>query len=159
MEIMENGITNQNWQTVSEIELIYKTKVKASERPLIKSSRSAYEIVLSTWDPNKIEFIEQFKILLLNNSNRVLGLYELSSGGITGTVVDLRLIFGAALKANATALIMAHNHPSGKLIASEADHSITQKVKAAGKLLDIAVLDHLIVTPENYYSFADDGTL
>ncbi|HEU4789337.1 MAG TPA: JAB domain-containing protein [Flavobacterium sp.] len=156
---MENGITNQNWQTVSEIELIYKTKVKASERPLIKSSRSAYEIVLSTWDPNKIEFIEQFKILLLNNSNRVLGLYELSSGGITGTVVDLRLIFGAALKANATALIMAHNHPSGKLIASEADHSITQKVKAAGKLLDIAVLDHLIVTPENYYSFADDGTL
>lgn len=156
---MENGISNQNWQTVSEIELIYKTKVKASERPLIKSSRSAYKIVLSTWDPNKIEFIEQFKILLLNNSNRVLGLYELSSGAITGTVVDLRLIFGAALKANATALIMAHNHPSGKLIASEADHSITQKVKAARKLLDIAVLDHLIVTPENYYSFADDGTL
>lgn len=76
---MENAITNQNWQNVSEIELIYKTKVKASERPLIKSSRSAYEIVLSTWDSNKIEFIEQFKILLLNNSNKVLGLYELSS--------------------------------------------------------------------------------
>lgn len=139
--------------------VIYRTKMKASERPLIKSSRSAYEIVLSTWDPNKIEFIEQFKIILLNNSNKVLGLYELSSGGITGTVVDLRLIFAEALKANATGLIMTHNHPSGKLIPSEADHSITQKVKAAGKLLEIAVLDHLIVTPDNYYSFADDGTL
>lgn len=156
---MESTMTNQNWQIVSEIELIYKTKVKASERPQIKSSRSAYEILLSAWDPNKIEFIEQFKILLLNNNSRVLGFYELSSGGITGTVVDLRLIFAAALKANATSLIMAHNHPSGKLIASEADHSITQKVKAAGRLLDITVLDHLIVTPDNYYSFADDGTL
>jgi DNA repair protein RadC len=156
---MENGITNQNWQIVSEIELIYKTKVKASERPLIISSRSAYELVLSTWNPNKIEFIEQFKILLLNNSNKVLGLYELSSGGITGTVVDLRLIFSAALKANATALIMIHNHPSGKLIASEADKAITQKVKSAGILLDISILDHLIITQEGYFSFADDGIL
>jgi DNA repair protein RadC len=156
---MENGITNQNWQIVSEIELIYKTKVKASERPLIQSSRSAYELVLSTWNPDKIEFIEQFKILLLNNSNKVLGLYELSSGGITGTVVDLRLIFSAALKANATALIMIHNHPSGKLIASEADKTITQKVKAAGILLDISILDHLIITQESYFSFADDGIL
>ena len=152
-------MTNQNWQIVSEIELIYKTKVKASERPQIKTSRSAYEILLSAWDPNKIEFIEQFKILLLNNNSSVLGFYELSSGGITGTVVDLRLIFAAALKANATALIMAHNHPSGKLMASESDLSITQKVKAAGRLLDITVLDHLIITPDNYYSFADDGVL
>jgi DNA repair protein RadC len=156
---MENGITNQNWQIVSEIELIYKTKIKPSERPLIQSSRSAYELVLSTWNPDKIEFIEQFKILLLNNSNKVLGLYELSSGGITGTVVDLRLIFSAALKANATALIMIHNHPSGKLIASEADKAITQKVKSAGILLDISILDHLIITQEGYFSFADDGIL
>ena len=76
-----------------------------------------------------------------------------------GTVVTLWLIFGATLKANATALILAHNHPSGKPIASEADHSITQKVKTADKLLDIAVLDHQIVTPDNYYSFADEGDL
>jgi DNA repair protein RadC len=159
MEIMEATMTNQNWKIVSEIELIYKTKVKASERPHIVSSQSAYNLVIQTWDTNKIEFIEQFKILLLNNGSKVLGLYEVSSGGITGTVVDLRLIFGAALKANATALIMIHNHPSGKLVASDADKAITQKVKAAGKLLDIAILDHLIVTPENYYSFADDGAL
>ena len=156
---METAMTNQNWKIVSEIELIYKTKVKASERPQIKSSRDAYQIVVSSWDHNKIEFFEQFKILLLNNDSKVLGLYEVSPGGITGTVVDLRLIFGAALKANATGLIMIHNHPSGKLLASEADKAITQKIKSAGKLLDIAVLDHLIITPENYYSFADDGVI
>ncbi len=74
-------------------------------------------------------------------------------------MVDLRILFSAALKANATALIMIHNHPSGKLQASEADKAMTQKVKAAGKLLDIEILDHLIITPKNYYSFADDGAL
>ncbi|WP_348800110.1 JAB domain-containing protein [Flavobacterium adhaerens] len=150
---------NQNWQSVSEIELIYKTKVKASERPQIKCSRDAYKLVLSTWDSNKIEFFEQFKVLLLNQANKALGIYELSSGGITGTVADLRLIFAAALKANATALMIIHNHPSGQLKYSEADNCITKKVKEAGKLLDIALLDSLIITPESYYSFADEGTL
>lgn len=150
---------NQNWQTVSEIELIYKTKVKNSERPQIKSSKDAYKLVLSAWDCNKIEFFEQFKVLLMNNAHKALGIYEISSGGIAGTVVDLRLIFSAALKANATSLMMIHNHPSGNLTASEADKQITQKVKEAGRLLDITLLDSLIITPESYYSFADEGAL
>lgn len=150
---------NQNWQNVSEIELIYRTKVKASERPQIKSSNDAYKLVLSAWNPDKIELFEQFKVLFLNNANRALGIYEISSGGITGTVVDLRLIFSAALKANATALIIIHNHPSGQLKASEADKQITRKINEAGKLLDISLLDSLIITPEHYYSFADDGAL
>lgn len=154
---MENS--NQNWNIVSEIELIYKTKVKASERVQIKSSRDAYHLVLSNWDQGKIEFFEQFKILLLNQSYKVLGIYEISSGGISGTVVDLRLIFSAALKANATSIMMVHNHPSGRTLASDADKCITRKVHEAGKLLDIALLDHLIITPESYYSFADDGAL
>lgn len=89
----------------------------------------------------------------------MLGLYEVSSGGICGTVVDLRLIFSAALKANATSIMMIHNHPSGRAHASEADRQITAKVKQAGKILDIALLDHLIITPETYYSFCDDGAL
>ncbi|KVV16238.1 JAB domain-containing protein [Flavobacterium sp. TAB 87] len=156
---MENHAKNSNWLIVSEIELSYKSRVKASERPQITSSKSAYEIALQLWNPNTIELFEEFKILLLNNSNKVLGAYEVSSGGITGTVVDLRLIFAAALKANATAIIMIHNHPSGKLIASDADNQITAKVKAAGKLLDIQLLDHLIITRENYYSFTDEGAL
>ena len=150
---------NQNWQTVSEIELIYKTKVKNSERPQIKSSKDAYKLVLSTWDYNEIEFFEQFKVLLLNQAHKALGIYEISSGGIAGTVVDLRLIFSAALKTNVTSLMMIHNHPSGNLTASEADKQITRKVKEAGRLLDITLLDSLIITPESYYSFADEGAL
>jgi len=151
--------TNQNWQMVAEIELIYKTKVKASERPQIKSSKDAYKLLLSTWDMDKIELFEEFKILLLSQSYKALGIYEISRGGITGTVVDLRLIFSAALKANATCLMMVHNHPSGRTIASEADKQITRKVREAGKLLDITLIDSLIITPEQYYSFADDGAL
>lgn len=156
---METTKENCSWQTVSEIELIYKSKVKASQRPQISSSQSAYELILQQWDANKIEFFEQFKILLLNHANKVLGIYEISSGGITGTIVDLRLIFSAALKANATSLIMVHNHPSGKTMPSDADKKTTKKVVEAGRLLDVSVLDHLIITPEKYYSFADEGGL
>jgi len=150
---------NLNYLKVSEIELTYKSKVKATERPKITSSNEAYQIAMQIWNPNTIELFEEFKILLLNNSNRVLGCYSVSSGGITGTVVDIRLIFSAALKANASAIIMIHNHPSGSLIASEADKSITAKVKSAGRFLDIQIFDHLIITSESYYSFADSGTI
>jgi DNA repair protein RadC len=156
---MKNSAKSQNWQIVSEIELSYKSKVKAADRPKITSSLSAYNIAMQLWNPNTMEYFEEFKILLLNNSNKVLGAYEVSSGGITGTVVDIRIIFTAALKSNATGIIMIHNHPSGTLIASQADKTITQKVKEAGKLLEISLLDHLIITSESYYSFADDGAL
>jgi len=156
---MENLNQNSNWQMVSEIELIYKTKVKTSDRPQITSSRDAYKIAVASWDPDKIEFFEQFKIILMNQAYKVLGIYEVSSGGITGTLVDLRLIFSAALNANATCLMMVHNHPSGQVKASEADKQMTRKVREAGKLLDITLIDSLIITPEIYYSFADDGAL
>ncbi|MDM1465139.1 JAB domain-containing protein [Myroides odoratimimus] len=156
---MESVVLNNNWLVASEIELIYKSKVKASERPRIDSSYSAFEIALKAWDENKIELLEQFKVLMLSNNNRVLGVLEISSGGITGTVVDLRLIFAALLKAKATAFILVHNHPSGKLQPSDADRQITQKIKQASQILDIALLDHLIITSESYYSFADEGVL
>ncbi|MFD0701932.1 JAB domain-containing protein [Myroides pelagicus] len=156
---MESTVLNNNWLVASEIELIYKSKVKASERPRIDSSYSAFEIALKAWDENKIELLEQFKVLMLSNNNRVLGVLEISSGGITGTVVDLRLIFAALLKAKATAFILVHNHPSGKLQPSDADRQITQKIKQASQILDIALLDHLIITSEGYYSFADQGVL
>ena len=98
-------------------------------------------------------------MLLLSQSNRVLEIYEVSSGGIAGTVVDMRLLFAAALKAAAVGIIITHNHPSGKTSPSEADRNMTRKIREAGKLLDIPLLDHLIVTPETYYSFADEGAL
>ena len=156
---METLVTSDNWKMVSEIELVYKTSIKPSERPHVNSSASAFKILLSGWNRDKIEFIEQFKVLLLSRSNRVLGQYELSTGGTSGTVADVRLIFVAALKANASGIIIAHNHPSGALTASQADQDITKKVKEAGKILEIPLLDHLIVTTEGYYSFADQGML
>ena len=148
------------WTQVSEIELIYKSKMKASERPHVAKSSDAYTIFKHNWDENKIEFIEQFKVLFLNRSNKVLCIYELSTGGVSGTVADPKLVFAAALKANASNIILCHNHPSGNIKPSKADEQLTQKIKEAGKYLDLPVIDHLIITSEDgYYSFADEGLL
>ena len=100
---------------------------------------------------------EEFWILYLNNSNKVVYKAQLSKGGITGTVVDIRLVFKMALEQNATSIILTHNHPSGKLLASEADIQITKKLKLAGQQLDIAILDHIIITETGFYSFQDEG--
>jgi len=102
---------------------------------------------------------EEFWVLYLNNSNKIIHKSVLSKGGITGTVVDIRLIFKSALENQATSLILSHNHPSGKLQASEADRAITQRLKIAGQHLDILVLDHVIITETGYLSFADEGIL
>ena len=100
---------------------------------------------------------EEFWVLYLNNSNKVLFKSQLSKGGMTGTIVDTRIVFKIALEQNATSIILSHNHPSGKLQPSDADIQITKKIKAAGKELDIPVLDHIIITERDYYSFADEG--
>jgi len=114
---------------------------------------------MQVWDKNKIDFIEQFKVLFLNRANKVLGVYEVSSGGVTGTVADPRVIFAAALKANCCSIIISHNHPSGNLKPSRQDEELTEKIKQAGQLLEIKLLDHLIVCNEGYFSFADEGVL
>lgn len=100
---------------------------------------------------------EEFWVLYLNNSNKVLYKSQLSKGGITGTVVDVRLIFKTALEQNAISVILTHNHPSGKLQASDADKEITKKLKIAGDQLDIKILDHIIITETGYFSFQDEG--
>lgn len=100
---------------------------------------------------------EEFWIIYLNNSNKVISKSQLSKGGITGTLVDVRIVFKTALEMGATALILCHNHPSGTLIPSDADKQITRKLKVAGESLEIKVLDHLIVTEASYFSFADEG--
>ena len=116
-------------------------------------------MLFRSWDDEKLEFVEQFKVLLLNRANRVLGVYEVSTGGVSGTVADPKLVFAAAIKSSASAIILAHNHPSGQLKPSDADLKLTQKLKEGGKFLEITVLDHIIVTSEGYYSFADEGVL
>jgi DNA repair protein RadC len=102
---------------------------------------------------------EEFWVLFLNNSNKILFKSQLSKGGITGTVVDVRLIFKTAFEQNSSAIILTHNHPSGKLKPSDADIQITKKLKTAGLQLDIPVLDHIIITENGYYSFLDEGIL
>ena len=144
---------------VAEIYLTYKSNVKPSLRPKVNASRDAYEILLKNWDSEKIELCEQFKVLLLNRANKALGIFEVSSGSATGTVADPKMIFASALKANACGLIVAHNHPSGNFKPSQADIELTKKLREGGRYLEIQLLDHLIVTTEGYYSFADEGML
>ena len=102
---------------------------------------------------------EEFWVLFLNNSNKVLAKHQVSKGGMTATVVDIRLLFKQALELFSVAIIVCHNHPSGKLKPSEADIQLTQKIKNAGNTLDIKLLDHLIITEKAYFSFADEGVL
>jgi DNA repair protein RadC len=146
--------------TISEVRLVYKTNVKASERLQVKCSKDAFDMFMENWDQDSIEHIEEFKLMLLTRSNKVLGIAEISKGGISGTVTDVRIILQYAIKANASGIIICHNHPSGNVQPSESDTKITQKVKQASNLTDIQLLDHLIITPEDgYYSLADNGLL
>lgn len=152
---MKTNLFNSN---LAEIEVTYRTKVPAADRRKISSSRDANEIFREIWS-DTLEFREEFYILLLNRANKVLGWYRVSSGGLTGTVADTRIIFSVALKSLACAIVLAHNHPSGNLQPSEADLSLTKNLAAAGKILEITVLDHLILTKDSFYSFADEGNM
>ena len=129
---------------------------EAMEVPKIADSQSVFKLM----QPLIGDLAhEEFWIVFLNNSNKVLHKFQLSKGGLTGTLVDIRLIYKKALEVSATALILCHNHPSGKLQPSPSDIEITRKIKDAGKLMDIQVLDHLIITEKAYFSFADEGRL
>jgi DNA repair protein RadC len=156
---MEKNLLLEVLGKVAEVELVYRSRVKAAERPQISSSSDAYNILSSLWEEGKMDLVEQFKVLFLNRANKVLCIFNVSSGGITGTVADPRIIYTAALKINAVSIILAHNHPSGSLSPSKADEELTQKIKHAGQFLDIKVLDHLILSSDGYYSFADEGLI
>lgn len=148
-----------NYFNVSEIQVQFLPDFKPSERPSISSSLDAYKIFQAHWDAGLMQFLEEFKVLLLNNANRLLGIVDIAVGSKDAVMVDMRVIFSIALKASASKIILAHNHPSGKLEPSGADKAITAKAKEAGKFLDIEVCDHLIITKEGYYSFADKSEL
>lgn len=141
---------------VNEVYLVYKSKTKAKDRPQIKDSQDAYHLLKENWS-DQIETVEEFSVLLLDRSNRVLGLSKMFKGGTNATVVDLKLVFATAIKGRADSIILSHNHPSGNLKPSTRDVELTKQFKAAGDLLEIKVLDHLILSPDGgYYSFADE---
>lgn len=158
-DLMENkGIGEAKALTiVAALELGRRRRAEeALEKKKISSSSSVFELM----QPVVGELPhEEFHIIYLNNSNKVIDRYPLSKGGITGTLVDIRLAFKQALQLGATATILVHNHPSGNLNPSAADKQLTQKFKTAGESLDIKVLDHIIITEKSYYSFADEGLL
>lgn len=158
---MEKKLSLEELNNVSEIDIVYKKKIncKVSERPQVNSSSDGYEILLHYWNEDKIELLEEFKVLFLSRANRVLQIISLSQGGITGTVADPRLILASALKVAACSILLAHNHPSGSLKPSRADEDLTHKIKGAAAYHDIKVLDHLIVSPNGYFSFSDEGLL
>ena len=150
--------TKQNLK-VAEVQVSYKTMVKASDRPKIGSSIETFQVLQSNWNFEIIEFIEEFKIILLNRAHRVLGIVPISVGGTAGTICDPKVIYVTALKCNAASIVLVHNHPSGNLRPSQADIELTKKLKSAGQFLDLPVLDHLILTKDAYFSFADEGLM
>jgi DNA repair protein RadC len=153
----KSTITHSN--IAAEVQLVYRSTVKPSERPIANSSSKAHGVLMASWDEDRIELVEQFKILLVNTGKRVLGVFEVSSGGNDYVPVDQKLIFTAALKSNANGIILAHNHPSGTLKPSAADIGLTKRLAEGGNILGIQILDHLILTTEGYYSFKDEGLL
>ena len=133
-----------------------RTEVETSQRVKITSSHVAYQILQKRLSdlPH-----EEFWVLILNRANQVIKEEYLSKGGISGTVVDVRLVCKSAIENNASGLVIAHNHPSGQLLPSEQDKKITKKLNEALQTFEISLLDHLIIGDQNYYSFADEGLL
>jgi len=123
----------------------------------VTGSKDAADAFRAIWPA--YDHIEFSYMLMMNRQNQILGYHQLSKGGMTGAVVDVRVVFQVALKACATSLILAHNHPSGNLDTSDADRKITRQIKEAGLILNIPLLDHLIMTTDSYLSMADEGLL
>jgi DNA repair protein RadC len=142
---------------VAALELGRRRKeTHADEKPKITGSKDAYEILKA--DLSDLPH-EEFWVILLNRANRLIRKVQISQGGVAGTVADPKIIFKMAVDVLASGIIVAHNHPSGNLTASQADLTLTQRLKEGGKLLEIQVLDHLIFAGHNYFSFADEGIL
>ena len=152
---MQTNLLNYN---LAEIQVSYRTKVKASERRQIKTSKDCESVFREIWS-SSMEFKEEFYIILLNRANKVLGWYKVSEGGMSGTVVDPKIVFSIALKGLASSIVISHSHPSGNLKPSDQDIALTKQLKQAGVLLEIPVLDHLILSADGYYSFADEGMI
>jgi DNA repair protein RadC len=125
----------------------------------ITNSKDCYDFLIKVFDRDTIQLQESFVVLYLNRANQILGYYKHSVGGIAGTVADPRIIFATGVASASSGIILSHNHPSGNLTPSQADIDLTRKIKEGGRLLEIQLLDHLIVTKTGYYSFADEGLI
>ncbi|WP_421896347.1 JAB domain-containing protein [Marinoscillum sp.] len=141
---------------IEEVKLTYRNKLKAHERPKVSCADDAYKIFLKHWDQDQLALLEECKAMFLDRQLRVMSLASISKGGFSGTIVDLRIVFAIALKRRANSFILAHNHPSGSLRASQADIMLTEQFQTAGKLMNIPMDDHLIITNEGFSSILHD---
>ncbi len=147
-------MNNPSLFTFNEIKVTYNRKLIG---PTVTSSKDAADYLRDGWE--QIDYCESFYVLLLSRGNNILGVAKISTGSVAGTVADPKKIFQIALKGNASAIILAHNHPSGVLKPSSNDNLVTRKCVESGKFLDMPVLDHVILTSESYFSFADEGLM
>ena len=147
-----NNENDNKCYKAAEVKLMYMTEIKSSERIRIRNSEDAAAVFFDVWDFHSIEHTEEVKMIMLNRANKVLGIATLSKGGLNGSIMDTRVILQYAIKSNATAVILAHNHPSGNLEASESDQIITTKVKEALELVEIKLLDHLILNKDEEFA-------
>lgn len=142
---------------VNEIKLSYSRKGNCERS--ISSSRDAVEVFRAHFDAEEMDYRESFFALYLDQANKVLGIKKISECGISSTLVDVRIVMQAALLCNASAMIVAHNHPSGNLKPSSCDIKMTSQIKEAAKILSLTLLDHVILTSDSHFSFADEGMI
>jgi len=143
-----------------EIRVTFYPKMKVSERPIVSCSAQGVALMRQQWDENFYELREEARMLLLSNSCRALGIFTLSIGGLSGTVIDPAVVYLMALRTPGTkSIILAHNHPSGSKRPSNADLQLTERIKMGSQLLGLQLQDHYILTSEDYLSMADEGLL
>jgi DNA repair protein RadC len=142
-------------------EITLKFKTGNEQKAKISTSQDCFKVMLSFYDMDLLELTESFIVLFLNRANNTIGWLKVSSGGIAGTIVEIRLIMATAIKCAASGIILSHNHPSGNVTPSDADIKLTRKIKEAALLFDIALIDHIIMSSdsEKYYSMADEGII
>jgi DNA repair protein RadC len=146
--------------SAGEITVQYRPVKNMNGNQIIRTSKDAYEVLAPFYPEDTFHMQESFVVLYMNQANCVIGAYRVSTGGLTGTVADVRLILSVALKTIAASLILSHNHPSGTAKPSKADEALTKKIKEAAQLHDIKVLDHIILTGEGeFFSFGDEGLM
>lgn len=143
---------------VGEVQLSYSKRQEISF-PKISHSKDLEEFIRTIFPVELIRHREYAYAIFLNRANNIIGYFMISAGGISGTIIDTRIVFQAALLSNSNSIVLFHNHPSSNLTPSKADKLITKKIAAAGKILEIPLLDHIIITEDDYYSFVDNGEL
>ena len=147
-----------NYELLPELSIKYKRNAKIIAKQITCSS-DIVDVLREMYDADTLEYSESAIVIYLNQANKTIGWKKVSQGGISGTVVDPRIIIGTALKIGAVSMILSHNHPSGNLKTSRADDELTYKIQGGCKFFDMRLLDHIVITSDGYYSYADDGKL